>query len=37
MLYKTVAKLLYTLWCEDYFTEVKPHQSMHPTHAVAQA
>ena len=36
MLYKTLAKLLYKLRCEDYFTQVKPHQSMNPTHAVAQ-
>ena len=37
MPYKTLAKLLYKLRCEDYFTQVKPHQSMHPIHAVAQA
>ena len=36
MLYKTMARLLYKLRCEDYFPQVKPHQSMHPTHAVAQ-
>ena len=36
MLYKTLAKLLYELRCEDYFTQVKPHQSVHPPHAVAQ-
>ena len=34
MLYKTLAKLFYELRCEDYFTQVKPHQSVHPTHAV---
>ena len=33
---KTLAKLLYKLRCEDYFTHVKPHQSVHPTHTVAQ-
>ena len=35
MLYKTLAKLLYKLRCENYFTQVKPHQSVHPAHAVA--
>ena len=33
MLYKTVAKLLYMLRCEDYFAQAKPHQSMHPAYS----
>ena len=28
MLYKTVAKLLYKVQCEDYNTQGKPHQYM---------
>ena len=33
---KPLARLLYKLRCEDYFTQVKPHQYIHPTHIVAQ-
>ena len=35
MLYKTVAKLLYKLWCAAYFTKINFTQPMHLSHAVS--